>query len=96
VFPSCAAGDEGGDPLPDKICRGTFRCWLGNCDGDIFEGPTATNNKPLDKARMHIMPNSSWIVIQLRSCSDSRLSGSNEDAGRAEATRADVLLWKGW
>lgn len=56
----------------------------------------ATNSSPLDNARMHMMPYSSWIVMQLRSFSESRISRALGDGGRDAATREEVLVLKGW
>jgi hypothetical protein len=56
----------------------------------------ATNNNPLDSARMHMMPYSSWMVMQLRSFSELRMSREVGDGGRDAATREEVLALKGW
>jgi hypothetical protein len=94
---SCIAGVAGRDELPDVIFRGGPRCcdcWNG--EGNTLEGPMATNNNPLDSARMHMMPYSSWMVMQLRSFSELRMSREVGDGGRDAATREEVLALKGW
>lgn len=73
-------------------CQGTFRC-CGNGEGELFEGRIATNSKPLDKARIYMMPYSSWMVMQLRSLVASALRA--DEGGRAELTRDEVFVLDG-
>lgn len=77
--------------------RGAFGLWVyWKGKEKTFEGPMATNSSPLDNARMHMMPYSSWMVMQLRSFSESRISREVGEGGRDELAREEVLLLKGW
>ena len=60
------------------------------------EGPIATNNNPDLRARMHIMPNSSWIVMLFRSWSDDCGKRLEAEVGKEEATSGEVVEGKGW
>ena len=81
----------------EPMWRGAFGLWVyWNGKEKTFEGPMATKSSPLDKARMHMMPYSSWMVMQLRSFSESRISREVGEGGRDELAREEVLLLKGW
>jgi hypothetical protein len=74
-------------------------CGYWNCEGNVFEGPMATNRRPLDSMRMHMMPYSSWMVMQLRSFSPVfalRSSAPVGDGGSDELTREEALVLNGW
>ena len=95
------------DVVVVMTCCRLCRYWEAGQGGDGMEedgpGPIATNRRPDFRARMHMMPNSSWMVMLARSCSNSCSCSSVCDGrawlevgGRDEEMSSEVVGWNGW